>query len=264
MTSSIAHHWTFARTHRSRGSPSSTRCRASSNDLADVERDARLGGVARARVARAFAARVGKNERSALEYVRLPVSEYNVLDDGAIRASDDGGFDVSAGTQTLLFLKVEPRGRVRVDARADGRGCTQRLVAAEMVNMNPGDLKSQAIVNALNASLKDVRLANDVTCERCADGTERIKVQITIAGDFTEGIFARAGGRLNTILGWSLGAVLPWFLTQLARDYERWAKGEPRSAKNASLAEVASKIIAGSRGKLPPGVDEVECEDVEL
>jgi Na+/melibiose symporter-like transporter len=58
--------------------------------------------------------------------------------------------------------------------------------------------------------------------------------------------------------------VLPWFLTQLAADYGRWARGEARSATNASLTEVAAKIIAGSRGKLPAGVEEVECEDVEL
>ena len=54
-----------------------------------------------------------------------------------------------------------------------------------------------------------------------------------------------------------------WFLTQLAADYARWARDEPRTtAENASLASVAGKIIAGSRGKLPEGVRECECVEI--
>ena len=103
-----------------------------------------------------------------------------------------------------------------------------------------------------------------MTATRCEDtGRASIRCQIDVWGDFREGVFARAGTRLNTILGWSLGAVMPWFLTQLAADYARWARDEPRTtAENASLASVAGKIIAGSRGKLPEGVRECECVEI--
>ena len=179
------------------------------------------------------------------------------------RASDDAnGFVVSAGRQKLLFLDVEPRGTVRVDASEEG--CVQSLVDAVIVNRNPDDAKATKIIDAINASLKDLRLRNEVTATRCEDtGRASIRCQIDVWGDFREGVFARAGTRLNTILGWSLGAVMPWFLTQLAADYARWARDEPRTtAENASLASVAGKIIAGSRGKLPEGVRECECVEI--
>ena len=236
---------------------------AKSADLKDIERDAANAGAASLRVARAFTVDVERCARSAREYVALPAKEYNLIDPSNVSRTDDSGFMVSAGRQKMLFLDVEPRGAVRVDATENG--CEQQLVMAEIVNLKPDDARSVSVVRAINASLKDLKLRNSVTCVRSEDGGgEKIRVQITVAGDFTEGIFARAGGRLNTILGWSLGAVLPWFLTQLAADYGRWAKGEPRSATNASLTEVAAKIIAGSRGKLPAGVEEVECDDIEL
>jgi len=238
------------------------RARAKSSDLKDIERDVANAGSASLRVARAFTVAVERCPRSAREYVALPAKEYNLIDPSNVSRTDDTGFVVSAGRQKMLFLDVEPRGAVRVDATADG--CEQQLVMAEIVNMKPEDSRSTSVVNAINASLKDLKLVNSVTCVQGPGGEEKIRVQITVAGDFTEGIFARAGGKLNTILGWSLGAVLPWFLTQLAADYGRWAKGEARTATNASLTEVAAKIIAGSRGKLPAGVEEVECEEVEL
>jgi hypothetical protein len=50
-----------------------------------------------------------------------------------------------------------------------------------------------------------------------------------IAGTFTDGPFASAGSdRLNNLLAWCLGAVMPWFLDQLAKDYGDWAAGKPR------------------------------------
>ena len=75
----------------------------------------------------------------------------------------------------------------------------------------------------------------------------------------TEGVFAAkgAGTRLNSLLGWALGAVMPWFLTQIAADYGDWATGQPRGRSQANLSAVATEIISGSRGKLPDGVEEV-------
>ena len=245
------------------------RARANVNaDLADVERDARNAGRALVRVSLAFAVDLGDaardGARTAREYVALPATEYNLIDpENVSRASDDAnGFVVSAGRQKLLFLDVEPRGTVRVDASEEG--CVQSLVDAVIVNRNPDDAKATKIIDAINASLKDLRLRNEVTATRCEDtGRASIRCQIDVWGDFREGVFARAGTRLNTILGWSLGAVMPWFLTQLAADYARWARDEPRTtAENASLASVAGKIIAGSRGKLPEGVRECECVEI--
>ena len=115
---------------------------------------------------------------------------------------------------------------------------------------------------SVNASLRDVRLRNEVSATRTADGGEAIRCRIDIEGEFTEGAFARVGESMNAICGWSLRAVMPWFLTRLAADYERWARGEPRDAdvERANLASIAAKIIAGSRGRLPDGVRECELD----
>jgi hypothetical protein len=252
--------------------------------LADVERDVANAGAkaARVRVTRAFSVAVCSNGkhgadevedarrgRSARDYVALPANEYNLLDAENVSRADDGdagggdGFVVSAGRQRLLFLDVEPRGMIRV--RTSEGGCVQELVSAEIVNLKPGDDRSAEVTKAINLSLKDLRLRNEVSAERDErSGEERIRCQIDVVGDFTEGVFARAGGRLNTILGWSLGAVMPWFLTQLASDYRAWSRDEPRVTENASLASVAAKIIAGSRGKLPEGVRECEIVEVDM
>jgi|TARA_B100000003_G_C10930998_1_gene371134 hypothetical protein len=253
---------------RARARPRASRPpRASpSSDLRDVERDVANEGAARVRVSRAFIADLDADApRRALEYVSLPANEYNLIDPENVTHDASGGFVVSAGRQRLLFLDVEPRGTVRVDAREDGNGCVQTLVGAEIVNLKPTDGRSAKVIDAVNASLKDLRLRNEVTATTSDDGArDAIKCQIDVAGDFREGVFARAGGRLNTVLGWSLGAVMPWFLTQLAADYGRWSRNEPRVNEDASLARVASEIIAGSRGRLPPGVRECECAEVEV
>jgi hypothetical protein len=251
---------------RRRRTTTTTTTRSSkSSDLVDVERDAKNAGAASLRVSRAFSVAVPKAPKPAKDYVALPAKEYNLLDETNVQRVDgdgDDGFVVSAGRQKLLFLDVEPRGVVKVCV-SEG-GCVQKLVAAEIINLKPEDARSANVTNAINLSLKDLKLRNEVTATEESDGSERIRCQIDVAGDFREGVFARAGGRLNTILGWSLGAVMPWFLTQLAADYERWARDERRVQENASLTSVAAKIIAGSRGNLPEGVRESEVVPVDV
>ena len=68
---------------------------------------------------------------------------------------------------------------------------------------------------------------------------------------------------MKTIIAWRWGGRTTWIWTRLATDEARWARDEPRTtAENASLASVAGKIIAGSRGKLPEGVRECECVEI--
>ena len=92
------------------------------------------------------------------------------------------------------------------------------------------------------------------------DGSVGIKCQIDISGEFTEGPFAAAGSdRLNGILRWCLGAVMPWFLDQLSDDYDDWSAGKPPRARKRKRRRggVGDSQRGASKGILPPGIAEV-------
>ena len=226
---------------------------------------AAAGGSAVLDASRAFTARINpeavanaRADRSVLEYVRLPAEEYNVLDSNAVTRIAPDTFRVAAGAQKILWLEVEPVGLLKIVRTDDG--CEQILLGAEM-----GDAKAartgkppNGIVAAMNASLKDLRMKNRISAVD-VDGSVGIKCQIDISGEFTEGPFAAAGSdRLNGILRWCLGAVMPWFLDQLSDDYDDWSAGKPRGRENVNVAAVASEILnGGAKGILPPGIAEV-------
>ena len=99
---------------------------------------------------------------------------------------------------------------------------------AKAARKGKGDSK---LLAAMNASLRDLRMRNRISAVKDAStGDEQIKCQIDVFGEFTEGPFAAAGGaRLNNLLSWCLGAVMPWFLDQLTKDYGDWAAGTSTS-----------------------------------
>lgn len=201
--------------------------------------------------------------RGVLEYVRLPANEYNVLDSSAVQRIDDGTFRINAGIQKILMWEIEPVGTLRIVPTPDG--CEQVLLGATMNDVKAARTgKRSKVIDAMNQSLKDLKMANTVSA---AKNGAAIKCQIDVAGTFTEGPFAAAGSeRLCGLLDWCLRSVLPWFLEQLAVDYRDWACGQPRGRRKVNVTQVASEILAGGKGKLPPGVAEspVEASKISL
>jgi len=201
--------------------------------------------------------------RGVLEYVRLPANEYNVLDSSAVQRIDDGTFRINAGIQKILMWEIEPVGTLRIVPTPDG--CEQVLLGATMNDVKASRTgKRSKVIDAMNQSLKDLKMANTVSA---AKNGAAIKCQIDVAGTFTEGPFAAAGSeRLCGLLDWCLRSVLPWFLEQLAVDYRDWAMGQPRGRRKVNVTQVASEILAGGKGKLPPGVAEspVEASKISL
>jgi hypothetical protein len=238
-------------------------------DLEAEERRAiaRNGGGAVLNCSRAFTAtvrarsvRAAKKGRGVADYVRLPAEEYNVLDSDAVTRVAENTFRVAAGAQKILFLEVEPVGLLEIKPTADG--CEQLLKGAEMRDVKAArtGAKPNAIIAGMNASLRDLRMRNRLQAVTKADGATAIQCQIDIAGRFTEGPFAAAGSdRLNGVLAWCLGAVMPWFLNQLSDDYDDWCVGKPRGRKDVNVSAVAQEILnGGMTGKLPEGVAEVK------
>ena len=207
-------------------------------------------------------------DRGILEYVRLPAEEYNVLDSDAVTRVGEHTFRVAAGAQKILWLEVEPVGVLSI--RPTAVGCEQILKGATMTDAKAKRTgkPENGIVKAMNSSLKDLRMCNRISAVY-GDGKNavktprsrpsKIKCQIDISGDFTEGPFAAAGSeRLNGLLQWCLGGVMPWFLNQLAFDYGDWSLKKQRGRQVVNVAQVASEILNGtSKGILPEGVAEV-------
>ena len=249
-------------------------------DVAPRPPSSSVGGIgSRLDVSRAFTADIDPaltaatpQGRSLLDYVRLPAEEYNVLDADNVRPTGDGAFTVRAGVQKILFLEVEPVGVLRIVPTTNG--CDQILEGAVMNDAKAArrGTPPNAIIASMNASLRDLKMRNRISAVPSPSssggggggggGAEAIKCQIDVAGTFTEGPFAAAGGdRLNGLLSWCLGAVMPWFLGQLALYYGDWSAGKPRGRRSVDVGAVAGEIIGGARrGTLPPGVREVETE----
>jgi hypothetical protein len=223
-------------------------------------------------VSRAFAVQVSEKAvkealpgRGVLEYVRLPAEEYNVLDSDAVTRVGEHTFRVAAGAQKILWLEVEPVGVISIRPTEDG--CEQILLGATMADAKARRTggKENGIVAAMNASLRDLRMCNRIRATYGEDAVrtpssrpDTISCQIDIGGTFTEGPFAAAGSdRLNGVLQWCLGGVMPWFLNQLSNDYGDWSLKQPRGRREVNVAAVASEILNGtSKGILPPGVRE--------
>ena len=220
-------------------------------------------------VSRAFTADVAPealagatgSDRGVLEYVRLPAEEYNVLDSNAVTRVEPETFRVTAGVQKILFLEVEPVGLIRIVPTPSG--CDQILEGAVMNDAKAARMgkKDSKLLAAMNGSLRDLRMRNRISAVKGPAGDEKIRCQIDVYGTFTEGPFAMAGGeRLHNLLTWCLGAVMPWFLSQLTKDYGDWAAERPRGRQKVNVAQVTSEILGGSKGNLPPGITEVACE----
>lgn len=201
-------------------------------------------------------------DRGVLQYVRLPAEEYNVLDSKAVTRVEPETFRVTAGSQKILWLEVEPVGLLRIAQTEDG--CEQVLEGAVMNDAKAARTgkRDSKLLAAMNASLRDMRMRNRISAVKDeGTGQEKIRCQIDVYGTFTEGPFAAAGSaRLTNLLSWCLGAVMPWFLDQLTRDYGDWAAGRPRGREKVNVAAVAKEILGGGKGQLPQGIAEVECK----
>lgn len=208
-------------------------------------------------VSRAFSIEIpGAEPGRLLEYVTLPAANYNVLDSSAVRRLEDGSFSVSAGKQQFLGLGTfQPFGLVSLKVLA-GQGVEQVLSKAELRSTDGKPLSRAAAT--VNETLASIRLSNCVTATTGAAGELRLRVHLRMSGPLS-GVLARVpSDRLNGVMSWTLGLVLPWFLKKLAGDFQAWADGTPRigAVGSGEMAALAKELLGGAGGKMPKGVME--------
>ena len=215
-------------------------------------------------VARKFAVDCGEDGppgRSAKDYVRLPAERYNVLDSKAVQRvpGKEGTFRVSTGVQRMLMFEAEPVGYISITVKPDG--VEQRLMSAELVSVG----KPSSVVDEINATLNNVQLTNTVSARPLPSGKVQLMCQLVLQGSFTRGVLSKVPeARLNGLMSWALGALMPWFLTKLRTDYRQWAAGENR-AEALGTGEMATlaRSLMSSRA-LPEGVVELQIDDAAL
>jgi len=214
------------------------------------------GNVTNLYAERAFQVEVELGERSVGDYVTLPAKKYSVLDSEAVKKLGDNKFRVSGGQQKFpMGQSGEPVGIIEIEV---GDGCVQqRLVEAEVINA-----KGKAM-SEMNKVLKAIKFLCVVGAEVLPDTeTHVITCRIALDAQFTEGIMTRIPeGKLNQLVGSSLGVVMPWFLCKLRDDYMLWASGDEEKRGQMGKGEM-QKMTAGmmstlKTGVLPDGVQEI-------
>ena len=215
------------------------------------------GPSSRLYVARRFGVDVAESSqagRRLQDYVRLPATQYNVLDSKAVTRVSENVFRVSTGVQRMLMFEAEPVGLVEITVLADG--VQQSMRKAELKSRKPSK-----VLDEVNATLANLQLQNTITAADSPEGGRQIVCQLVLDGTFTRGVLARVPEeRLNGLMSWALGTVMPWFLLKLRDDYLLWAAGQPRTGAAAGAGEMsalARKMLASGGATLPPGVREL-------
>ncbi|XP_075499469.1 uncharacterized protein LOC142537869 [Primulina tabacum] len=162
-------------------------------------------------------------QRPLIEYMRLPASQYSVLDAERIERVDDSTFRCYVYRFKFFAFEVCPVLLVKVEEQPNG--CCIKLLSCK--------LEGSPIVVAQNDKF-DASMENKISC----DSTRRdisvqnltsnavIEVNVEVPFAFraipTQAIESTGSQVLEQILK----AMLPRFMSQLEKDYNAWASGD--------------------------------------
>ncbi|RDY01238.1 hypothetical protein CR513_15460 [Mucuna pruriens] len=162
-------------------------------------------------------------QRPLIEYMRLPASQYSVLDAKRIERVDDSTFRCYVYPIKFFAFEVCPVLLVKVEEQPDG--CCIKLLSCK--------LEGSPMVAAQNDKF-DAIMVNRISCDSKADKSlvqqltsdTIIEVSIDIPFAFQaipKQAIESAGAQ---ILEQILRIMLPRFMSQLVKDYQAWASGD--------------------------------------
>ncbi|RAL42699.1 hypothetical protein DM860_009206 [Cuscuta australis] len=162
-------------------------------------------------------------QRPLMEYMRLPASQYSVLDAERIERVDDNTFRCYVYGFKFFAFEVCPVLLVRVEEQPDG--CSINLLSCK--------LEGSPIVVAQNDKV-EASLVNRISCDnKPGDATlgqltsdAVIEVNIEIPFAFRALPVKAIESTGAKILDRVLGITLPRFMAQLVKDYQAWASGD--------------------------------------
>ncbi|KAM4094398.1 hypothetical protein ACB094_06G192400 [Castanea mollissima] len=162
-------------------------------------------------------------ERPLIEYMRLPASQYSVLDAERIERVDENTFRCYIYRIKFFAFEVCPVLLVRVEEQPNG--CCIRLLSCK--------LEGSPMVAAQNDKF-EASMVNQVSCgsnqsnslvQQLSSDTV-IKVSIEIPSAFSLIPVQAIESTGTQVLEQVLRIMLPRFTAQLVKDYEAWASGD--------------------------------------
>ncbi|XP_076957303.1 uncharacterized protein LOC143632762 [Bidens hawaiensis] len=162
-------------------------------------------------------------ERPLMEYMRLPASQYSVLDAQRIERIDDNTFRCYVYKFKFFAFEVCPVLLVRVEEQPNG--CSINLLSCK--------LEGSPIVVAQNDKF-DASMVNRISCDsdRSNSSTQNltsdtiIEVSIDIPFPFQAIPVQSIESSGTQVLEQILKIMLPRFMAQLMKDYQAWASGD--------------------------------------
>ncbi|XP_057441626.1 uncharacterized protein LOC130733184 [Lotus japonicus] len=162
-------------------------------------------------------------ERPLIEYMRLPASQYSVLDAERIERVNEDTFRCYVYRIKFFTLEVCPVLLVKVEEQPDG--CCIKLLSCK--------LEGSPVVAAQNEKF-DAIMVNRISCDSDSDKslmqqiTSDTVIEVSIDLPFAfQAIPKQAMESAGTqVLDQILKIMLPRFMSQLVKDYEAWASGD--------------------------------------
>ncbi|CAL0328459.1 unnamed protein product [Lupinus luteus] len=166
---------------------------------------------------------VSQLQRPLIEYMRLPASQYSVLDAERIERINDNTFRCYVYRIKFFSFEVCPVLLVKVEEQPDG--CCIKLLSCK--------LEGSPMVAAQNDKF-DALMVNRISCESNSDNSSLQKltsdtvIEVSIEVPFAfKAIPKQAIESAGTqVLEQILKIMLPRFMSQLVKDYEAWASGD--------------------------------------
>ncbi|KAE9621133.1 hypothetical protein Lal_00019032 [Lupinus albus] len=166
---------------------------------------------------------VSQLQRPLIEYMRLPASQYSVLDAERIERINDNTFRCYVYRIKFFSFEVCPVLLVKVEEQPDG--CCIKLLSCK--------LEGSPMVAAQNDKF-DALMVNRISCESNSANssvqqlTSDTVIEVSIEVPFAfKAIPKQAIESAGTqVLEQILKIMLPRFMSQLVKDYQAWASGD--------------------------------------
>ncbi|CAM9223736.1 unnamed protein product [Chrysoparadoxa australica] len=191
------------------------------------------------RASKESAKRVTPGERSLERYVRLPPSEYSLLNPDTIERLNDEEFRCEPGRLNFFGTVVNPILYLRVDV--------DESVGGAKISLTKVELEGSEVVTSANGTFT-CECSNIVSCadapaSKRGEATKSLTNSVEISVDlqvpnetFISPRVLQHGG--SFVLQRMLDLAVPQFVRWLAKDYKKWSAGDDsRSAVASGEAE---------------------------
>ncbi|GAB5356188.1 hypothetical protein AAMO2058_000269500 [Amorphochlora amoebiformis] len=193
-----------------------------------------------------FRRRVVEGQRPLSDYVRLPAEKYSLLDSSQITRLGDSSFQMDMGKIGFLgIVRLRPTIVVDVDTKPSGALQTIRSISFQG--------RPKRMINLMNAIFGDISWGNLISSEKASDTESDIVFSLTMDWGLPHlsGMSGSSPKALEFLFSRALQIAVPWFMTQLEKDYVRWASGDNsrEALSKGELIKMASEMaLKAARG----------------